>query len=209
MLAREKKELVGYLQKETKRLKDAIQKAEEKSQFGKAEHHQRSLDAYEKFLENIYSDRKKPFLFLAAVMLAILTSLSSTQAAATKEKASEFLSGKVFLVELAEKIRGVSTSCRLAFKGGKIRFSPISEAYSSFAKFPAAFYYGMVDSSQGGMILFSAQSKNSSGETMLWIGSAEGSIIKGTIIWSDGKKRYKVYSFSGKLKEANFTEGKF
>lgn len=76
MSKREKKELVGYLQKETKRLKDAIQRAEGKGDYGKVLHHQRSLDAYQKFLENIYSATKKQILFLAVIIFFLSPSFS-------------------------------------------------------------------------------------------------------------------------------------
>lgn len=209
MLPNEKSELVGYLKKETKRLRNAIQQAEAKNQYGKAAHHRQSLDAYQKFLENIFSESKPPFLLIAVTLFAILSRLASAEAQETKLPANKILSGKIFAVEIVEHNQDkaiVPAKGILAFSAGKLSAGVVStnskEDFIS-AKFSPGFFYAMVDSTQGGMLLFSSQTKNRSGETLLWIGSVEGSILKGTMIWSDGKTRYKIFSFSGTVTHTN------
>jgi len=215
MSSKDKNELVGYLKKETKRLRNAIQQAEEKGHYGKVAHQRQSLDAYQKFLENIFSETKRPFLLLAVTLFTILSRLVSAEAQETKLLANEMLSGKMFAVEIVEQnqdkaitpIKGI-----LAFKAGKLCSGVVSTGSRQdfiSVNFSPGFFYAMVDSTQGGMLLFSSQTKNRNGETLLWIGSVDGNIIKGTIIWSDGEKRYSVFSFSGTHKHANKSDRNF
>lgn len=215
MPKRENKELVGYLTKEAKRLRNAIREQEEKGQYGKAEHHRQSLNAYLKFLNNINKGAKNSFLFKATILLTIFSGVITAQAQEPKLLANELLAGRIYTIEISEQGYDNAISyikCLLSFKAGRLHVTAEEKEAAAnlvLSKSSPGYFYSMQDSAQGGIILFSSQTKNKKGETWLWLGSAEGSIIKGTLIWSDGKKKYEVFSFSGKLKYTNSSEGNF
>lgn len=200
MTPKEQKELVGYLKKETKRLRNAIQKEEQKGNYGKVAHHKHSLDTFQKFLENIYSENKK-ILFL---FIVIQSFLFSSYSFINNDTA---LSGKTFIVDISEK------SCKeakpfkyqIAFKDDKLCPKAIgirNKQDSLPAGFSPGFYSRTIDSSESQQtIIFSSLSKKNCGETLLWLGYVEGNAIRGAVHWSGGKKKYKLFSFSGTLKE--------
>ena len=170
-----------------------------------------SLAAYRKFLEQISADFKKHFLLAAAILLSVFTRLASAEARQTAGMANELLSGKIFDIKFTgtgiSGTRAADELFRISFKEDKIYFSQLSKEYYHFFKFPPSFFYAMVDSTQGGMILFSSQSKNKKGETLLWLGSVSEDKISGTMVLMDNEK-CKLFHFSGTLKYMSTSEGK-
>ena len=209
MSPRETKELVGYLKKETKRLRDAIQKAEEKSHYGKAEHHRQSLDCYQKFLENVYSTFKKPLLFLAVIIFILAPFFSFVN------RDEPALSGKNFSVELSENGKEKSAQIfhyKVAFVDGKLYSKPANKEKQPLpiSGFAPGKYTTRADSAKAEVIIyFAATSEMDSKEILLWHGTVTNKKIQGTLYWFDISKGYKIYSFTGKLKYVNASEGEF
>lgn len=212
MGAKEKTELADYLKKEATRLSKAVAKAEKEGRYGRVANLRTSLNAYQKFLECIYKDFKRPLLFVVAFTLTILTWLTSAEAQQTSALVNKLLEGKTFdikftggQVSATEAAEGLF---RFSFKSGKVYFSQQNTDYYHFFKFSPSFFYAMIDSTQGGMILFSSESKNKKGETLLWLGSVLENTISGTMIFLDQEK-CKLFRFSGTMRYVNSSEGKF
>ena len=53
MTSKEKKELVGYLEKETERLTNAINEAQKNGSMGRTANHEQMRDAFRKFLNKL------------------------------------------------------------------------------------------------------------------------------------------------------------
>ena len=60
MSLKEKKELVGYLRKETDRLTKAIRKAHETERLGKVAHYEQMRDAFANTLSKLTNEQKMP-----------------------------------------------------------------------------------------------------------------------------------------------------
>jgi len=210
MKSGERKQLADHLVKETKRLKDAIRKAEKKGELGRIANYRQSLEAYQNFLESIYNSTKKPLVLIIIVLFTVLALFSSSEATQNPVLANNMLDGKIFSVNISLKNNYESKMLfYISFKKGKLHFSKTSNEYYHLSKFRASYFYAMADSTHGGTILFSSQSINRKGETLLWLGSVEGDRINGTLIWTGAKKGCTLSHFTGSLKYLNNSEGNF
>lgn len=212
MSPKEKKELVGYLKKETDRLDKAIHKAHQTERLGRVVNYEQMRDALLITLNKLLTE-KKSFLWLIVAML-LFPSMTGQIKKSEQEK-DRILAGKIFVIEISEKPlkEAKPFQYQLAFKDGRLHPKPIklgSKQDSLPVGFSSGDYSRTVDSSPPDTtIIFSSLSKKRGGETLLWLGYVTGSTIQGAVHWSSEKKKYKVYSFSGKLKYANSNEGKF
>lgn len=198
MSPQEKKELVGYLKKETDRLNKAITKAHETGCFGRVAHHEQMRDAYLSALNTLISKKKIFFWFLLAIPLLFIS--------ANQEK-DKTLAGKTFIITVSEKFPNEPRpfQCQLAFKDGKLHAKAM-EVKSRHVCLPSGFSPGeyclTVDSSEPApTVIFSAISKKKNGETLLWLGHVSGNAIEGTMHWSGGANIYQAYDFSGTFKQ--------
>lgn len=212
MSPKERKELVGYLKKETDRLDKAIHKAHEIECLGRVVNYEQLRDAFLHTLNKLLTE-KKGLLFLLTVGMLLFPSMKGQIKKPEQEK-DRILVGKIFVIEISEKPPKETKpfQYQLAFKGGRLHPKPIklgSKQDSLPAGFSSGDYSRTVDSSPPDTtIIFSSLSKKSSGETLLWLGYVTGNTIQGAVHWSVAKKKYKLYSFSGKLKYVNSNKGK-
>jgi len=205
MSPKEKKELVGYLKKETDRLDKAIRNANKTKRLGRVAQYEQLRDAFASALNKLITGNKN--LFLMAAMFC--------WSAFTTQPSDTMLAGKIFAIEVSEKPAKETKSFQyqITFKDDKL--FPIAIGLKSRQdSLPAGFspgaYSRTVDSSDAvTTIIFSSLSKKKDGETLLWLGYVEGDNIQGAVHWSGGKNKYKVFTFFGKLKYLKGTEGKF
>src|SRR3990172_124294 len=205
MSPKEKKELVGYLKKETDRLDKAISKAHKTGRFGRVANYEQMRDAFAHTLNKLCSENKNPLLIIVALLLFLFP--SNGQITEPKKKPDKLLSGKTFVIELSEKLKPTTAAPlmdELRFMDDQLR-SNVINATGKQDSLPAGFssgtYTKMVDYSEvEATILFTSLSKKKSGETILWLGSVTGDTIQGTAHWSRKGKAGKVFYFTGTLK---------
>ncbi|MBI4930095.1 MAG: hypothetical protein HY841_04970 [Bacteroidetes bacterium] len=213
MSPKEKKELVGYLKKETDRLDRAISKAQSTGRFGRVANYEQMRDALASTLNKLITENKNPLLIIVALLL-LLFPPAGGQITAPKQKPDKILSGKTFVIEPTEKWKPATAAPlmnELSFMDDQLHSNLINtpgKNDSLPSGFSSGSYTRMVDSSEAEVtILFAALSKKKNGETILWLGSVTGDTIQGTAHWSKRGKANKVFYFTGIKKYKGKSKG--